>query len=408
MCDYIPGELLLCHNPDDAAASMLVEDIGSGEFIDHDITLTDRLEQKLLNAALRFREGIRSRFARLRVPEGQEIFKINMLQFQYQQRSLQLIADGYSRPPLDDSRDTLLISPNHYLTPRFAFNQATHLAYKHLIAWTSASPTLCPIAILDTGLDKPSNYVISDTRDFTVNHVSKNVADTHPAQHGTAIANIISDYCPVAPLTIFKVVGNAGRASEWDTIAAMVTQSSAKVINMSLVFGLSNVQCPKCGRLSHSSRSAVFQNALDQVYNSGVIVVAAAGNSAAGHLDYPARFGNALAIASVNQNLSLSSFSNRGTVNEEGKPHNRVFVAPGGERLPGSLPTEWNGIAQNGDRLVGTSIAAAYASAVVAHVWGTTQPNATAMQLIHSLQTRANTNFPAWNSTDYGNGLISQ
>src|SRR5258707_1857582 len=182
-----------------------------------------------------------------------------------------------------------------------------------MLVWTTASATTSVVAILDTGLDNTKGFNVQAECDFTVSGTGSTAKDDHPLEHGTAIAEIIADFCPKAPLVIYKVADSTGRASELDTIAALVADSGAGIINMRLGLGLGDTKCPRCGRESHSSRAAVFENALDQVSDAGAIVLAAAGNDSLSELDYPARFASALAVASVTEKYALSTFTNSGT-----------------------------------------------------------------------------------------------
>src|SRR4029079_6104134 len=71
---------------------------------------------------------------------------------------------------------------------------------------------------------------------------------------------------------------------------------------------------------------------------------------------------------SVTEQLRMSSFSNYGAINELGTAHQSLFFAPGGESEPPG-----HEIVASSQRVTtrfwGTSYAAAYASAVVAHAY---------------------------------------
>jgi len=178
--------------------------------------------------------------------------------------------------------------------------------------------------------------------------------------HGSLVCGIIKDACPAADVTSIRVFEDA-LVPEWNVLAALLTSAveQADVVNISLEFGMSNVDCPRCGRTGHSARSAVFERILNDVtMNSDAIIVAAAGNGNLDRLAYPARYGSVVGIGSLTSTCAASSFTNVGAWDEDEAPHSYVFFAPGGET------NEAVGHS-NTDGFWGTSFAAAYATAVV-------------------------------------------
>jgi subtilisin family serine protease len=225
--------------------------------------------------------------------------------------------------------------------------------------------------------------------------------------HGTAVALVIHDLAPTAEMIIYKVADATGRASEWDTLAALVADTGSHVINISLCFGLGDAQCRYCGRESMSSRSAVFENVIGQLPGRSVAptVVAAAGNQAKNELSFPARFAEVLAISSVTSHRELSSFSSYGDTDQVGNKHKKHFAAPGGEsRGPNQEFIGNYGAGAKG--LCGTSFSAAYASGVLANLWGEQGAGTPATAIVDILKRRADTAFPGYDSTRYGNGVI--
>jgi len=101
-------------------------------------------------------------------------------------------------------------------------------------------------------------------------------------------------------------------------------------------------------------------------------VVAAAGNTAPKdahrhELAFPARFGNVVAISSINSRGKLSSFSRYGDLDQGKKPHQRRFVLPGGDT--GAVRESIGAFEDNDPRYgYGTSIAAAYGSGWIARL----------------------------------------
>src|SRR5205085_3075670 len=136
----------------------------------------------------------------------------------------------------------------------FSFSQPQYDNYKALFGWNRPSRTTKKICIIDSGLTSTTGFNVVSKHNFLDSNKRDDISDEHPVEHGTALAEIIRDLCPEAHLVIYKVVSHEQRATEWDTLAALVVDSGAHVINMSLAFGLQDVECSKCGRQSFSSR----------------------------------------------------------------------------------------------------------------------------------------------------------
>lgn len=414
MCDTIAGELLVCFHHSDAAGHALIEKV-RGSRIEH-VEFVESLGDKLGSLGLKPRACIEFEFLRLRVPVGSEAFKINYLQFFYKHELLQALGNGTMSPVthgevLGCSNYHLQIVPHGVLsvaTPAiaFQFDAIQHATYTSLLN-VNASPGNGKdraITILDSGIERSASFRIAMERNFVDPTKANDASDD--LGHGTAVASIIQDLCPGAYLNVFKVVDDNGRASEWDTLAALAAQTTAHVVNMSLSFGLDPVTLRACGRESRQSRSAVFENMVDQVLTdiSAPVIVAAAGNAGTNELSFPARFGGVMAVAAVNGSKALSRFSNSSVVDQNGNPHDEVFVAPGGDD---PVPAESVGHSNRSKAYWGTSMAAAYATGLVARVWS--EPRHAAKDrraIVNYLKHRADTSFPAYKSASHGNGFI--
>ena len=243
-----------------------------------------------------------------------------------------------------------------------------HNRYKQIVglAGAPASPReTVRVLILDSGVASDSNIKIQSGRNFVDPTNPSNTADD--LGHGTAVSLLVHDLAPFVEFVIFKVADSTGRVSEWDAIAALVAKSDVHAVNLSLQFGLSDRKCNTCGRESTASRSAVFENVIDQMSKRTPepLIVAAAGNSGKPELAFPARFTQVLAISSITSKNELSSDSNYGDQDQTGGTHDNHFVVPGGEMLAGQaesvLTDSFGGVYR------GTSFAAAFATAVVAN-----------------------------------------
>ena len=111
--------------------------------------------------------------------------------------------------------------------------------------------------------------------------------------------------------------------------------------------------------LAGSGNSSALGKAIQGAVNQGIIVVAAAGNSAYGSVQYPAAFPEVIAVGSINQDNRLSDFSNYGNELE--------LVAPGEDIISTS------GYMMNDDtfysdyyNMSGTSMATPYVSGIAA------------------------------------------
>jgi hypothetical protein len=226
----------------------------------------------------------------------------------------------------------------------------------------------CTIAVVDSGFEK--SQVLNGFLDL-VEPANKTEKDNFG--HGTAMATIIADVAKNA--TIYSV-----RASDMGpTIGeAMLGVSGASfhyapdIINLSFGQQLGQT-CPTCG--SGASLSKVFWRFLRSISEQPIaaggppILVAATGNDGiATGFDAPALWDFTVAVGSINDNKDRSSFSNYGT-----SGHSRYFMMPGGEESSGTV-SEWVGEATH--KCYGTSVAAAYASGVLAlYMTNSSYPN---------------------------------
>jgi hypothetical protein len=225
--------------------------------------------------------------------------------------------------------------------------------------------------------------------DATLNVVThKNVVDPSHASvdddhgHGTAVALVIDDLAPGGEFVIFKAADANGHMGEWDLLAALAADTGAHVINISAEYGLGTRTCGTCGRQSHSSRSAVFENVLDGLgrLSPAPIVIAI------------------IAAGAINSKKVLASDSNYGNGNHVGRTHDNHFVLPGGDASPNQEDVI---VLSNGSGWHGTSLATAFGSAVVAtmiaHGHSCPLPN---------LRSKADSGLPNYNSVEHGHGIM--
>ena len=177
------------------------------------------------------------------------------------------------------------------------------------------------VAIIDTGID-------IDHPDLNVqggvNYVTSGGSYDDDNGHGTHVAGItaaldndagIVGVAPQAALYAVKVLNNYGSGS-WSTVISGIEWSidnGMQVINMSL---------------GATSGSVALQNACNNAWNAGIIVVAAAGNSGSGTntVLYPAQYTTSvIAVAATNSSNTRASFSSTGPAVELAAPGYRIY-----------------------------------------------------------------------------------
>jgi len=202
------------------------------------------------------------------------------------------------------------------------------------------------IAVLDTGID----YNNPDLRhayyggyDF-VNNDSDPYDDNG---HGTFVAGVIAG-------TIDGQKGSLGASPDVEMYAVKVIGADGSGSIRNLVKGVQwamdhNVSII-CMSLSISYNNPTLKEVLNEAYNRGILLVAAAGNTG-GKVTYPARYETVIAVGSVDSNDKVAKNSATGPEVE--------VVAPGvniNSTLPGGRYAVWSG----------TSFAAGYVTGALA------------------------------------------
>lgn len=383
MCDTVAGELIVSFPTRDPAAASLIRDIRERQI--DDVRYVGGLRERLDKLELKLDADFPFDYHLVEVPAGSESWKSNYLQFFYKNKLLELLPTFVSDSALIDvirrSDMQFTVMPNHLLTltharkkgatvkaADFAFDPL-HWRYCRMIGMSPPPSTGkgVRIAILDSGIasDHPATPV--QRRNFVNPKAPATVDDDHG--HGTVITMMIHDLVPDAELLVYKIADDTGRVSEWDAVAALAAASAeADIINLSVEFGLGDrTACKACGRESHSSRSAVFETTIEHAAHTTrePLFVAAAGNAGNAVLAYPARFGQVAAVGAITSTYALSDESNFGDTDHHAALHSNHFVMPGGN--PGPVGAESIGsFVSTGDEWHGTSMAAAYATSVVA------------------------------------------
>lgn len=424
MCDTVAGELIVSFPRIDMAARRLVSLLQERQ-IEH-VEYVESLERRVARLDLKVDSNLEFDFHLLRVPLGQESWKTTYLQFFYKRELLKFIPES---PPdvimklMTRSDYEFTVSPNHLLTlanspaavvpvsaSSFHFGNC-HSQYRQLIGLAgvpSHSVEKICVLLLDSGVASDAPIVVTQQRNIVDRNNPYRAEDDHG--HGTAIALLIHDLAPSAEFIVYKVADATGRISEWDALAGIAAQSDAQVVNLSMQFGLldKGKGCAICGRESRASRSAIFENIIDQLAKRTPrpIIIAAAGNYQANELAYPSRFADVLAIGAITSQRFLASDCNRGNSDQTGSPHRNHFVLPGGE---GNLAKSEPVLSSAGGRnWSGSSLAAAFASGLVSELlsrMGTASFDFGTF--VDGLRRSADKNLrPIYSAAEFGNGLM--
>ena len=184
-------------------------------------------------------------------------------------------------------------------------------------AWSSGQGAGIKVAVIDTGIDCSHPDLQCDFGSGT-NIVSPGSDPMDDNEHGTHVAGTIAGrgkggplgVAPKATLIPVKVLDADGAGSLSDIVAGISWAANAgvDVINMSL---------------GGPNGSAALERAIKQALASGVVIVAAAGNSGPNPdtVGFPGGYPGVIAVAASDRNDQVASFSSRGDA--------VAFIAPG-------------------------------------------------------------------------------
>jgi len=225
------------------------------------------------------------------------------------------------------------------------------------LAWgATRGSSAIRIAILDTGIDNQHgdiNPKVVLARNFSSSRTvsDRNGHGTHVAGIAAAVTNNARGVAGLgfnAVLMNGKVLGDDGSGT-WSSVASGIiwaADNGAQVINLSL------------GGTSHS---AALEDAVNYAWSRGVVLVAAAGNSNVSTLNYPAAYGNVIAVGATAQNDTRATFSNFGAW---------VDVAAPGVDILSAIPRDRRGNDRYA-RMSGTSMSAPFVAGLAGLVWTT-------------------------------------
>ncbi len=177
------------------------------------------------------------------------------------------------------------------------------------LAWPQNTGQGVKVAVLDTGIDLTHPDLAANIKGgYNAVKPRKSPADDNG--HGTHVAGIITavndnigvvGVAPQAELYAVKVLGANGSGYLSDLIEGLEwsINNNVQVINMSL---------------GTPAEVQSFHDAVTKVYNAGIVMVAAAGNSGPGDntVEYPAKYEEVIAVSATDENDAIASFSSRG------------------------------------------------------------------------------------------------
>ena len=234
-------------------------------------------------------------------------------------------------------------------------------------AWGVTTGGGTRVAIIDSGVAADNPDIAPQVAD-RVNFSDKTIVvpdDYDRYGHGTHVAGIVAaiannstgvaGVCPACSILDVKVLNDSGSGSS-SAIAKGIDWAAghgAKVINMSLGQRVS---------------SRTLEAAVNNAWNQGVVIVAAAGNTGTQAQMYPGAYSNVIAVAATDSNDAKASFSTYGRWVDVAAPGVSVYSTF--PNHPFALQTQY-GSSEGYDILSGTSMASPVVAATAALTWST-------------------------------------
>ncbi len=253
------------------------------------------------------------------------------------------------------------------------------------------------VCVIDSGLELPHEDMgtLGDTINGTNDSGTGNWYD-NGGPHGTHVAGTIAaldngfgvrGVIGSDPnLHIVKVFNSSGWGYSSSLVSAIETcaDNGADVVNMSLGGGGS---------------SQTEANAMQNLYNQGVLLVAAAGNDGSAYsstdpMSYPASYNAVMSVAAVDSSKNLASFSQK---------NSQVEIAGPGVDVLSTYP-EGTGQQGNYGTMSGTSMASPHVAGVAALVWSH-HPTCSAQEIRSVLNNTAQDLGAAGRDVKFGYGL---
>ena len=258
-------------------------------------------------------------------------------------------------------------------------------------AWNTTLGTgTTKLAIVDSGIASSHPDIVDSNHPDKIlaqkDFVEKDAVADDDYGHGTHVAGIaaalanngrgVAGGCPDCGLLIAKVMDAEGLATDADVIDGIdwSVSNGADVINLSL---------------SGPQKSLALQTAINNASNSGVVVVAAAGNAGTTRRQYPAAYPSAIAVSATTEKNKLARFSSHGSWVDLAAPGTHILSTyPGGGYV----------------KMSGTSMSAPFVTALAGLL--ASQGIYTADEIRHRMEATAADLGPAGVDPYYGHGRI--
>lgn len=183
------------------------------------------------------------------------------------------------------------------------------------LSWGKSTGNGTKVAVVDTGIDFQHPDLAGNVKGG-VSFVKGSKSYRDDNGHGTHVAGTIAavdndigvvGVAPEAWLYGVKVLDRTGSGWLSDVIAGIdwSVASGMQVITMSL---------------GSSGSSSSLESAVDNAYNQGIVIVAAAGNDNGGAVSYPAKYNSVIAVTATDSRDNIAYFSNIGPEAELAAP----------------------------------------------------------------------------------------
>ncbi len=179
-----------------------------------------------------------------------------------------------------------------------------------------------PGEIANNNIDDDGNGYMDDINGYDVGSNDNNPNPPSNAfAHGTHVTGCAS------PATN-NGTGVAGIGFSTKIMAVKATTSSSSITNGydGIVYAVSAGADVINMSWGGTGSSTTAQNIINWAYNSGCVLVAAAGNNNSSTMFYPAGYTNVIAVAATNSNDTKASFSNYGTWVDISAPGNNIYA----------------------------------------------------------------------------------
>ena len=289
-----------------------------------------------------------------------------------------------------DLVESVELDPRRYPMVETVPYGVTMVQATQLLSDTAVPRKIC---IIDSGYDASHEDLPGLTSNRVEGHsqIPGEVWSEDGNGHGTHVAGTIAALSgndtgvvgvhpsPSLSLHIIKIFDNNGL---WDTFASDLIDAVDRCVAAgSHVISMS---------LGGSGSSAAEREAFEDAAASGVVLVAAAGNSGNSSYSYPASYDSVISVAAIDSNRNLANFSQTNDQVELAAPGVAVRST-----LPGNAYAEYSG----------TSMATPHVSAVAGLLWGL-NPGCTAQQIRNHLGSTAMDLGNPGRDAQFGYGLI--